>query len=96
MLQRLLPFGDCKGSHFFLASKSFSTFFLPSGFSYSENGRLLHESASMYEKIRNFNHRRQSLRNDLFQSPLQFGISIHFRKLLELVYAHDNPDTLVD
>ena len=32
MLQRLLPFGDCKGSHFFLASKSFSTFFLPSGF----------------------------------------------------------------
>ena len=32
MLQRLLPFGDCKGSHFFLASKSFSTFFLPPGF----------------------------------------------------------------
>ena len=32
MLQRLLPFGDCKGSHFFLASKSFSTFFLQSGF----------------------------------------------------------------
>ena len=32
MLQRLLPFGDCKGSHFFLASKSFSTFFRPPGF----------------------------------------------------------------
>ena len=28
--------------------------------------------------------------------PLQFRISIHFRKLLELVYAHDNTDTLVD